>query len=442
MLVVGDAHVKASREELYQYLWSESLGKVASRYRVSNTVLRDACQKYDIPVPNAVYWLAVRNDEPVERDPLPSWVEPPTEIAAVPVVTAVAESEPETPRALPPLPPPQAEKPKEADDEIAALMEAEADPANQIVVHEELRAPHPAVKRTKEAFKEARPDSYGRLFASYQIKDIFRLQVTKESVNRSLLILDALAKALEKRGYEVDPWRCDGQEHDVTVLHQGFVIGLREKVRRTERDLTKEEKNHFRQYGYVYAPDRYSYHSTGILEIQLFWDKSHSYPLTVLRDNKRRPLEQQLHQVVIELLRLVARARANEVARRQAEIQRAEQERLRKEEERRKKIEETRMNRLQLAAGQWSKVAEMRAYVQAVKEESLRRRTGVAEDEELTKWLRWAESYLEQTDPLGRSRKLPGFSDAEREVAGEEAKRNSLYPWSSANSWEPPRQPR
>ena len=97
MLVVGDAQVKAGREELYQYLWSESLGKVASRYRVSNTVLRDACQKYDIPVPNAVYWLAVRNDEPVERDPLPSWVEPPLEIAAVPVVTAVVESEPETP---------------------------------------------------------------------------------------------------------------------------------------------------------------------------------------------------------------------------------------------------------------------------------------------------------------------------------------------------------
>ena len=170
------------------------------------------------------------------------------------------------------------------------MIEAEADPANQIVVHEELRAPHPAVKRTKEAFKEAvkeaRPDSYGRLCASYQIKDIFRLQVTKESVNRSLLIVDALAKALEKRGYEVDPWRCDGQEHDVTVLQQGFVIGLREKVRRTERDLTKEEKDHVRQYGYVYAPDRYSYHSTGILEIQLFWDKSHSYPLTVLRDNK------------------------------------------------------------------------------------------------------------------------------------------------------------
>ena len=100
MLVVGDAQVKAGREELYQYLWSESLGKVASRYRVSKTVLRDACQKYDIPVPNAVYWLAVRNDEPVERDPLPSWVEPPLEIAAVPVVTAVVESEPETPQRI------------------------------------------------------------------------------------------------------------------------------------------------------------------------------------------------------------------------------------------------------------------------------------------------------------------------------------------------------
>src|SRR5580692_1912261 len=103
MLVIGVAKVKNTREELYDEVWNETLSKVAARHRLSNKGLREVCEKYHIPTPNAVYWLAKHDGQPVEREPLPAWEEPPSE------TSAVTTAEPEAPSAAPPAPPPAPE---------------------------------------------------------------------------------------------------------------------------------------------------------------------------------------------------------------------------------------------------------------------------------------------------------------------------------------------
>ena len=183
-----------SREQLYEDLWSEPLGKVAARYRVSNTELKEICYKYKISTPDALYWIAKRHHEQAVREPLPLWAQPllPAAEVAAPEPTIISVALPPLP--LPPPPSPEPEQAEEEDDEIAALIKAEVDLANQIVVHDELRAPHPAVKRTKEAVKDAGPGLYGRVCMSYEYPDVFRLQITRESVNRSFAHLGRIGK--------------------------------------------------------------------------------------------------------------------------------------------------------------------------------------------------------------------------------------------------------
>ncbi len=53
-LRVDSKAASLTREELYRQVWDEPLSSVARRHRVSKTLLKAACQKYCIPMPNAI----------------------------------------------------------------------------------------------------------------------------------------------------------------------------------------------------------------------------------------------------------------------------------------------------------------------------------------------------------------------------------------------------
>jgi hypothetical protein len=75
--------------------------------------------------------------------------------------------------------------------------------ANKITMAKSLRGLHPITKRTMEMLAKARPDEYGALYGSSN-ENCINLRVSKGSVRRALLIMDALLKQLEKVGFQVE----------------------------------------------------------------------------------------------------------------------------------------------------------------------------------------------------------------------------------------------
>jgi hypothetical protein len=108
---------------------------------------------------------------------------------------------------------------------------------NKIEVAQQLDDPHPLVAQTVAALRRAKPDHRGYLKPK---QSCLSAEVTLDSSDRAMCILDALIKALDARGYTTTI-RKNG-EVAVTEDHIGneaVAISLIEQVNREERKDTK-----------------------------------------------------------------------------------------------------------------------------------------------------------------------------------------------------------
>lgn len=126
--------------------------------------------------------------------------------------------------------------------EIKELIDQENLPENQIKIAKNLDNAHPLILKTKQFLDNQKsgefepvdmPKGHGYL----------DLLVSKSQMTRALLILDALFKAMEKRGYEIkiikDYW---GEKTKIIKEEQAVEISIREQIRKVKRELTPEEK--------------------------------------------------------------------------------------------------------------------------------------------------------------------------------------------------------
>jgi len=58
-----------ARSELYALVWAEPMGRIAERFGISDVGLRKICDRADIPVPRAGYWMKVAHGKRVGRRP-------------------------------------------------------------------------------------------------------------------------------------------------------------------------------------------------------------------------------------------------------------------------------------------------------------------------------------------------------------------------------------
>ena len=64
------------RKKLYKEVWNEPMVVVSKRYGISNTALKKACIKLQIPTPGPGYWTIKRSGGQVQRTPLPKYTGP------------------------------------------------------------------------------------------------------------------------------------------------------------------------------------------------------------------------------------------------------------------------------------------------------------------------------------------------------------------------------
>lgn len=398
-VVMPDEAIIYDRNGLYAEVWAEPMRTVAARYGVSDVALAKTCRRLGVPVPGRGYWAKQRAGKATERPPLPPHAEGEPER----IVGARWEPRPQ-PEPLPGL---------DAAEPLELLA--------QVVVPAALDHPHRLVAVSARYLRKARPVN---AVVSAPRRSCLDLTVSPDCLERALRIVDALLKAMEAAGLEVEvaavgeapkaPRSTYGYEQQesepsppervtrVRCDEEWIQFSLTESVRRTQDKGPPAPDGGAPRW----EPREYDYESTGVLALELT-NVSAPGVRTRWKESKHQPLEQLLGHFVAYLptvalsFKLEREAEAQrQAAARQTELRRLEEQQRRWEEESRRREEEKREHAFEAEVARWRRAQDIREYVRAALA-SLEKRGLPAEEKqaELDR-LSWALKYADRIDPL------------------------------------------
>lgn len=363
--------IALTREQLYELIWETPTSTLCHRFGLSDVGLAKTCKRHDIPKPPPGYWARKAHGWGARKTPLPKCSDPSLQKIEFRSKTVV-------------------EKPSEFfDPEIEALFHQESK-AEPITVATSLRGLHPLVARLRNG-----GDDEWRLAVS----------VSKPLFRRALLVMDALLKGLEKRGYAIKRPESEWSRHTTVVGHgHEFGLRLREPTSRRIKNLTEQEIEYRKKYPSVYRRTEYEFTLTGTLQLQITgfpgWHPK------ILQDGKK-PLEERLAGLPGEMLRAIDAERREQAKRAKEERQRQEAKRLWAEEQARLKRKQERLARrrkreeaLFQVAERWRRVETLRGFMEAVRQVAVEEVGAVEADPKIERWLAWAGRVAERHDPL------------------------------------------
>ncbi|MFW5797111.1 MAG: hypothetical protein ACOCXE_01250, partial [Spirochaetota bacterium] len=227
------------------------------------------------------------------------------------------------------------------------------------------------------------------------VDGLLRISVGDEHFDRAARIMTALLEALESRGYVVaaEYREYRGNRSFVTIMEQEIPFRLREPSKR--REPTKEEKARVSYLRYVDEP-------SGYLEFELT-EHTSGGRRSKWRDTKTRRLEDYLNDIIAAMIMDAAYQIEWQAAveQRKKEYENAEARRRRERFEQLKEV--ARERKLEAGMKRWELFQRRRAYVDAVKAETARRKEQGVDTSETDIWIRWAEEYLERQNPMTKA---------------------------------------
>jgi hypothetical protein len=397
-------YVRLTREQLYELVWAEPVTRLAKRWGVSDVAVAKWCRKLSVPRPGRGYWARVQAGHKGGRRPLPP--------ARAGQRTEVCVSS--GPERTIPEPTPVSET---LPADLKELFLAFDPPAARIEVPAELVDPHKLVARTQSTFRNARADDGGILIARGRWH--LDVQVTRETLDRALKILDALLKALEQRGIRVSVKDTDdkGQEFRRTtasVLGEKVEFDLSEKVQRSARPLTREEKQKLAKDPYYWIEDKYLYTPTGSLRLRIA--ETNLGFRASWSDGKRQQLEDHLNDFAKALILTVNKRRLDraEAERRQRKWE--EEARRRREAEKAWELESRQRKALDVLDERWRKSGRIREFVAAVQQNATEGHGPIDPESDLARWVEWAAAYADTLDPFKDAPFLALFERTARDV--------------------------
>lgn len=368
---MSTSKAQLTRRELYDLVWSEPMRTIAARYGLSDVGLRKICVRHRIPVPKQGHWQRVAAGKSVDRIALPATND---ESEIVITITQTGARQPSDTSLLKPA------------------IEAEAG-FRPIVVSARLAAPHPVSRIVVEKLKGPL-DTYGAVHCSAPEAPMVR--VAPASTSRAARIIDGLLKAFEKRGFGLQPGKANNRyDGTMGVIVDGFVfpISLSERMQQRPYELTKEDQDRKRRGQYVYTPT-YSYSPTGELTLKL--DAMYGTDArSTWTDTQRKPLEERLDEVMLELRKAAIQRRMKQ------DQQRQQEDRLRLELERRAALrreveaERARIDALEADAAAWKRAELIREFANVRAASCLS-----SSSEEQAEGLQWANDQADRIDPL------------------------------------------
>lgn len=213
--------IEITRKDLYELVWKEPVQRLARRYGFSDVWLARVCRNYNIPRPPRGYWARIQSGQKVPRTPLPK--------------------EKEDPSIWLNVRPPGSKEQRVMEDEAFSRRQA----IPKISVPEMLKAPHPLIEASSRILDTCASDSTGIVIPpGGQCLDI---RVSRESIPRSLLIMDALIKTLDAMGFETS---ISEKSTRVKVLDAFLSIGIGEELYRRRLKAINLNLDGYYQFGY------------------------------------------------------------------------------------------------------------------------------------------------------------------------------------------------
>jgi hypothetical protein len=295
------------RTDLYAEVWQEPVRTIAKRYGISDVALVKICRKLEVPLPGRGYWARTAAGQTIPATPLPA-----LKHGQPAQYTSARRLEPDEPSLV--------------DAEIASRVEAERDPSKAIVVAEALEAPHPLVRMSASIIRRTSFEEEAK-----QRNRCLDMHVSKGALDRALRIMDALLKALEARGFEIEVTESENPEplprysYERRPSRTGVVIGEQFVQFGMEEKADAVEPPPSRPGSYEYRP-RYVRHPNGRLTLCLR-SRAYSQERQVWSDGKRQRIESCLNDFVAALIATaesmrLAAIRAEEERKRWLEAQR------------------------------------------------------------------------------------------------------------------------
>ncbi|MSN27177.1 MAG: hypothetical protein GJV46_15060 [Geobacter sp.] len=367
---MGTKTIRFERQKLYEQVWEKPMTTLVAEYGLSDVGLRKICKRLSIPLPPQGYHLRMHKGQ---RPPLP-----PSKDGVKEHVTHIYEPEQ---RSVNDLPQP-VEVPEIAFEEL---------PENRIIVSDTPATLHQHIAEAKSQLKKNKPDNYGRVSTYWKRGN--DISVFPESIERALQIMNALVRALVKRGFTVSV----DEKNNATVakvLDEQIGFRLEERSRQirhvpTPAELLDEKKHSYRHY------PTYDYIATG--EFSLKISGAYQYE-KICKDDKKGKIEEKLNFFIIAMIKRALQVKDDRTRRaREEEIRRArEQKRWEMDSLIRKEKEKVEALKKECAA--WHESQRLRAYIRAAYE------AGPFDPESpFAKWLVWASLQADRMDPLKNS---------------------------------------
>lgn len=364
-----DEEREITREELYQLVWKTPGTVLAKEFGISDVGLAKICKRLNVPRPYRGYWQLIEAGQKLSIPPLP----PPKK--GTPARAFIS---------------PYVKPEHQLEVKVAAaLIETESLLANKIIVADTLHGAHPLIRETRKLLETGFVDSYGRAFAKWseKPKQVLNVKVSKKSLHRALRIMDALLKAIDTRGGEIE---VKDRETLCIMNHARVRFNLWEKVKRSERELTAEEREK------SYVPNRWIYTPTGEF---MFTIDEWVVGRKSWKDKKQKPIEDQLNDIVVGLTTASEIIHSRDLERAREELRRLEEARQHQEMQRQRRLEEERREELDTMAALWVKSRNLRAFIEECEHSMSSSGAPISESAE-ARWLRWARAYADSIDPL------------------------------------------
>jgi hypothetical protein len=242
-MLENEKSIILKREELYEQVWKIPVTQLAKQFGISDVGLAKICKKLNVPRPPIGYWAKVEHGKKVGRPALPP-LKPgePAEYVYQQV--------------------PKARSSCDIEGKIKDMPQL----TKAIVVPECLESPHPLVRHTRAALRRLKPDDYGML--SPQGENCLALRVGPASVDRALIILDAVLKEFKSLGFPVSVDATQKIASRVEIAGEKIPFTLVEEARRIDHVLTDKEKLS-QKAGSIWHIPKWDYVPTGRLSLML-----------------------------------------------------------------------------------------------------------------------------------------------------------------------------
>ena len=375
---MDDETIFLKREALYKMVWTEPVSKLAREYGLSDRGLGKICKRLEIPVPGRGYWQMKKKGLKIPVPPLR-----PTKKSFATGAYIHRKSKPRTDG--------------EQDHETCDLITAEKLPENKITVPPLLDSSHSLIAMTQRSLVGAKADDRG--VKQPRARGCLDVHVGPNSIDRAMLIMDTLVKALETRGFDIFVAKEPPFSTSVSVLDEIIPFALNEDLNRTEKKLTAAQMKEKEKHPWMYSRQEYDYSPNGELSLRIKNDSS----LNIRKkwsDGRRQRLEDCLNSFVGGIIKTAIAMKHLRAERERREREWQEERQRREERERIRQEEEEKMKVLDREVESWHRSQKIRSYIEAVKKWGIQKYGEIKPDSKLQQWLTWATRQADRLDPL------------------------------------------